>query len=107
MNRFLKAAMHVYDGKRHVGSLEGEVPNDRGFDEFRGFLGGAHPYWVTASSKMMHKERPDEKCSHKDTKAPRKKAGNTHDFATVASCLCVRSSFNRIMFDSVRLWKVD
>ena len=28
-------------GKWHMGSLEGEVPNDRGFDEFRGFLRGA------------------------------------------------------------------
>jgi len=29
-------------GKWHMGSLEGEVPNDRGFDEFHGFLAGAH-----------------------------------------------------------------
>ena len=29
-------------GKWHMGSLKGEVPNDRGFDEFHGFLGGAH-----------------------------------------------------------------
>ena len=27
-------------GKWHLGALEGEVPNDRGFDEFRGFLAG-------------------------------------------------------------------
>lgn len=47
-------------GKWHMGSLEGEVPNDRGFDEFHGFLGGAHPYWINAKrSKMMHNRKPD------------------------------------------------
>jgi arylsulfatase A-like enzyme len=47
-------------GKWHLGSLHGEVPNDRGFDEFRGFLGGAHPYWITEGrSKIMHNREPD------------------------------------------------
>ena len=47
-------------GKWHMGSLEGEVPNDRGFDEFRGFLAGAHSYWITeARSKIMHNREPD------------------------------------------------
>jgi arylsulfatase A-like enzyme len=47
-------------GKWHMGSLDGEVPNDRGFDEFRGFLGGAHPYWITQQrSKFMHNREPD------------------------------------------------
>ena len=47
-------------GKWHMGSLDGEVPNDRGFDEFRGFLGGAHPYWITERrSKIMHNRKPD------------------------------------------------
>lgn len=47
-------------GKWHLGSLEGEVPNDRGFDEFRGFLGGAHPYWITEKrSKILHNRQPD------------------------------------------------
>ena len=47
-------------GKWHMGSLEGEVPNDRGFDEFRGFLGGAHSYWITETrSKIMHNRQPD------------------------------------------------
>ena len=47
-------------GKWHMGSLVGEVPNDRGFDEFRGFLGGAHPYWITEKrSKFMHNREPD------------------------------------------------
>ncbi|MEO1990939.1 MAG: sulfatase-like hydrolase/transferase [Pirellulales bacterium] len=47
-------------GKWHLGSLEGELPNDRGFDEFHGFLGGAHPYWIHESrSKIMHNRTQD------------------------------------------------
>ncbi len=47
-------------GKWHLGALEGEVPGDRGFDEFHGFLGGAHPYWIKAGrSKFMHNRQPD------------------------------------------------
>ncbi len=47
-------------GKWHMGALAGEVPNDRGFDQFRGFLAGAHPYWITpARSKFMHNRKPD------------------------------------------------
>jgi len=47
-------------GKWHLGSLDGEVPNDRGFDEFRGFLGGAHPYWISEGrSKILHNREPD------------------------------------------------
>ncbi len=47
-------------GKWHLGSLQGEVPNDRGFDEFHGFLGGAHPYWIAGSrSKIMHNREHD------------------------------------------------
>ncbi|MDG2221409.1 MAG: sulfatase-like hydrolase/transferase [Rubripirellula sp.] len=47
-------------GKWHMGSLVGEVPSDRGFDEFRGFLGGAHSYWINeARSKFMHNRQPD------------------------------------------------
>jgi arylsulfatase A-like enzyme len=47
-------------GKWHLGALDGEVPNDRGFDRFRGFLGGAHPYWITEGrSKILHNRQPD------------------------------------------------
>ena len=49
-------------GKWHMGSLKGEVPNDRGFDEFHGFLAGAHPYWIRPGrSKIMHNREPDPK----------------------------------------------
>ena len=47
-------------GKWHLGELEGEVPNDRGFDEFRGFLKGAHPYWIKPGrSRIMHNRKAD------------------------------------------------
>ncbi len=47
-------------GKWHMGALNGEVPNDRGFDEFRGFLAGAHPYWIKPGrSKIMHNRKTD------------------------------------------------
>ena len=51
-------------GKWHMGEFEGEVPNDRGFDEFHGFLKGAHPYWVTDKSKMMRNREPDRVEGH-------------------------------------------
>lgn len=51
-------------GKWHMGSLEGEVPNDRGFDEFHGFLAGAHPYWIQPGrSKIMHNRDPDQQAA--------------------------------------------
>ena len=40
-------------GKWHLGAHDGEVPNDRGFDEYYGFLGGAHHYHLKSDSKMM------------------------------------------------------
>ena len=47
-------------GKWHMGTLKGEVPNDRGFDEFHGFLNGAHPYWIKPGrSRIMHNRKPD------------------------------------------------
>ena len=41
-------------GKWHMGSLDGEVPNNRGFEEFRGFLAGAHPYWITEKRSKIN-----------------------------------------------------
>ena len=50
-------------GKWHLGALAGEVPNDRGFDEFHGFLAGAHPYWIKPGrSKIMHNRKADPSC---------------------------------------------
>jgi len=47
-------------GKWHLGTLKGEVPNDRGFDVFHGFPGGAHPYWIRPGrSKIMHNREAD------------------------------------------------
>ncbi|MAO84191.1 MAG: hypothetical protein CMH50_09980 [Myxococcales bacterium] len=51
-------------GKWHMGELPGEVPNDRGFDEFRGFLKGAHSYWMNDKSKMMRNREPDRVEGH-------------------------------------------
>jgi len=38
-------------GKWHLGYDDGNLPNDRGFDEFYGFLGGAHTYQLRADDK--------------------------------------------------------
>ena len=46
-------------GKWHLGYDKGNLPSDRGFDEFYGFLGGAHPYELADGDKAyLHNERP-------------------------------------------------
>lgn len=45
-------------GKWHLGYDEANVPNARGFDEFVGFLSGAHPYWLRANSRIEENGRP-------------------------------------------------
>ncbi len=45
-------------GKWHLGYQAPNTPNDRGFDEFYGFLGGAHPYTPGPASRLMHNSRP-------------------------------------------------
>ncbi len=45
-------------GKWHLGYNRPDTPNDRGFDEFYGFLGGAHPYTPTAARTLMHNDQP-------------------------------------------------
>jgi len=50
-------------GKWHLGEHEREQPNDRGFDEFYGFLKGAHPYHLTTETPnfLHNKEQYCEK----------------------------------------------
>jgi len=45
-------------GKWHLGYQAPNTPNDRGFDEFYGFIGGAHPYTSTAARTLMHNRQP-------------------------------------------------
>jgi len=48
-------------GKWHLGYRTPNTPNDRGFDEFYGFLGGAHPYIPTPAGRLLHnRERYQE-----------------------------------------------
>ncbi|WP_319268462.1 sulfatase-like hydrolase/transferase [uncultured Draconibacterium sp.] len=39
-------------GKWHVGETEQFHPNQRGFDEFYGFLGGSRPYWFDKNTDV-------------------------------------------------------
>lgn len=39
-------------GKWHLGYDAKNHPNARGFDQFVGFLGGAHPYWLRSNSRI-------------------------------------------------------
>ena len=45
-------------GKWHLGEDPKNVPNARGFDEFVGFLGGAHPYKLGRNSRILHNGKP-------------------------------------------------
>lgn len=45
-------------GKWHLGYDEDNVPNKRGFDEFVGFLSGAHPYKWSSHSKILRNGEP-------------------------------------------------
>ena len=52
-------------GKWHMGAQPGEYPNDRGFDEYRGFMAGSSPYWITKQhTKILHNGEPDEVEGH-------------------------------------------
>ena len=57
---FLKQAGYATGlfGKWHLGYDEDNVPNTRGFDEFVGFPGGAHPYRWTKNSKVERNGEP-------------------------------------------------
>ncbi|NBQ02097.1 MAG: hypothetical protein EBU27_02520, partial [Opitutae bacterium] len=48
-----------------MGAQPGEFPNDRGFDEFRGFLSGSSAYWIKKErSKILHNGKPDKTEGH-------------------------------------------
>jgi arylsulfatase A-like enzyme len=52
-------------GKWHLGSADGYRPLQRGFDEFYGFLGGAHPYVVAkGKSAAQANQGPQGKKNH-------------------------------------------
>jgi arylsulfatase A-like enzyme len=58
--QFLKQAGYATGmfGKWHLGEDAANIPNARGFDEFLGFLGGAHPYWIRRNSRLLHNGEP-------------------------------------------------
>jgi arylsulfatase A-like enzyme len=45
-------------GKWHLGYKSPDVPNERGFDEFVGFLSGAHPYQLRRNSRILKNGAP-------------------------------------------------
>lgn len=45
-------------GKWHLGYESPDLPNERGFDEFVGFLGGAHPYLRGRNSRIVRNGEP-------------------------------------------------
>src|SRR5687767_10254451 len=45
-------------GKWHLGNNEDQRPNRRGFDEFFGFLGGAHSYFPTKKPTIFRNNEP-------------------------------------------------
>ena len=47
-------------GKWHLGNDDKNLPGARGFDEFVGFIGGSHAYWLGRNSKIFHNDRPLE-----------------------------------------------
>jgi arylsulfatase A-like enzyme len=51
-------------GKWHLGYDAANTPNARGFDEFVGFLGGAHPYWLGRNARLERNGKPLEADGH-------------------------------------------
>lgn len=64
--QYLKAAGYATGmfGKWHLGADAKSVPNARGFDEYVGFLGGAHPYWIANNSRLQRNGQPMPKTGH-------------------------------------------
>ena len=51
-------------GKWHLGYKSPDVPNERGFDEFLGFLGGAHPYQPSRGAPILKNGEPLKSDKH-------------------------------------------
>lgn len=51
-------------GKWHLGYKSPDVPNERGFDEFVGFLGGAHPYQANRGAPILKNGEPLKSDKH-------------------------------------------
>ena len=64
--QYLKAAGYATGmfGKWHLGYEAANGPNARGFDEFVGFLGGAHPYWLGRNARILRNGRPFAATGH-------------------------------------------
>lgn len=64
--QFLKAAGYATGifGKWHLGYESPNLPNDRGFDEFIGFLGGAHPYHARPAGRILKDGKPYSSDKH-------------------------------------------
>ena len=51
-------------GKWHLGYESPNLPNERGFDEFVGFLGGSHPYAARRNSRIVKNGEPHTTDKH-------------------------------------------
>ena len=51
-------------GKWHLGYDEDNTPDARGFDQYLGFLSGAHPYRMTPNSKILRDGEPIQSEKH-------------------------------------------
>lgn len=58
--QFLKEAGYATGmfGKWHLGYDRANVPLARGFDTYTGFLGGAHPDWMSKNIRVLHNGTP-------------------------------------------------
>ena len=72
----------VIVGKWHLGSLPEMHPQQRGFDEFFGFLGGAHSYFETAG--ILRGTEPVNELDYTTDAFGREASWNAWDASNVA-----------------------